>query len=116
MKPVRRRPFLQVRIQDTVNSSALYDTGADISCIREDIFTQIPFEKRPVRLDLPRRTIFKGANGNQLEVKGKYKVAFETHGRKVMHEVFVISNLNEPVILGIDFIEAHELGRRSRVA
>ena len=58
--------------------------------------------------------MFKGANGDPLRVRGRYCLAIEVHGRTVDHEFFVIDQLNEPVILGIDFIEAHDLGYRAK--
>ena len=36
------------------------------------------------------------------------------HGRTVEHSFFVIDELNEPVILGIDFIDDHDLTYRSK--
>ena len=114
VKPVRRRPYLQTKVQQTVDSVALYDTGADISCLKGELFEKIPVKSRPRQLGLPKGVVFKGANGDPLRVRGRYCLAIEVHGRTVDHEFFVIDQLNEPVILGIDFIEAHDLGYRAK--
>ena len=100
--------MVSIRIggQDT---TALYDTGADISCISEKVFRQIPVYSRPEMIPSLAGQEIKSANGNFLEVKGAYMMMMRILGRNITHRIFVVRNLSEPVILGSDFIHQHQL-------
>ena len=102
------RPMVSIRIgcQDT---TALYDTGADISCISEKVFRQIPIDSRPEMIPSLAGQEIKSANGNFLEVKGAYMMMMRILGKNITHRIFVVRNLSEPVILGSDFIHQHQL-------
>ena len=87
----------------------LYDTGADISCINVKVFGKIPASQRPRAFLVSSREQFWAAGGHQLKVNGQFEVKVNVEGRALTHNFFVIENLNEPIIFGIDFIEKHEL-------
>jgi hypothetical protein len=42
LKPTFRRPYLTVNLQNCLAIKGLYDTGADISCLSEKFFRQLP--------------------------------------------------------------------------
>ena len=42
VNPIFRRPYLSVKLQNCVNAVGLYDTGADISCIKASVLEKIP--------------------------------------------------------------------------
>jgi len=109
LKPTFRRPYLSVKLQNWVSTIGLYDTGADISCINAEVFEKIPVEKRPPALEISNAMKFKSAGGQDLRVQGRFHVQALIEGRNVLHDFYVIKDLNEPVIFGIDFIEANEL-------
>jgi len=50
LKPSFRRPYLQIKLQNSVSVRGLYDTGADISCLSQKVFRQIPPQQRPRKL------------------------------------------------------------------
>ena len=102
------RPFVSIRIgcQDT---RALYDTGADISCISEKLFRQIPIFSCPKLIPSLTGQEITNANGTFLEVKGAYMMMMRILGKNIMHRIFVVRDLSEPVILGSDFIHQHQL-------
>jgi hypothetical protein len=52
---------------------------------------------------------FKSAGGQILPVHGKYQFKAQIGTKAIEHEFFVIPDLNEPLILGIDFIQQHQL-------
>jgi len=52
---------------------------------------------------------FRSAGGQPLPVRGLYKFAFTLNGKQIEHPCYVIPDLNEPLILGIDFIQHHQL-------
>ena len=109
LKPTFNRPYLWVNVQNSLKIRGLYDTGADISCISEKIFRQIPPQNRPTKLAIDKSPNFRSAGGQPLPVRGLYKFAFTLNGKQIEHPCYVIPDLNEPLILGIDFIQHHQL-------
>ena len=108
VNPIHQRPYLKIVLQDAVKTSGLYDTGADVSCINAAVFHQL--EKKNVSAIAKRATaVFRAANGEPLNVEGQFNVKVKVHDRDIRHNFFVIKDLNEPVILGIDFIEKNGL-------
>ena len=103
-----KRPYIQGRLGN-LPFSALFDTGADVSCVSEQLFRQIPVSIRPQKIPMTNSGQFKSAGGQSLDVKGKYKLPLQLQGKQVQHDFYVIRNLNEPVILGIDFITQQKL-------
>jgi Reverse transcriptase (RNA-dependent DNA polymerase)/RNase H-like domain found in reverse transcriptase/gag-polyprotein putative aspartyl protease len=103
-----KRPYVQGKLGN-LPFSALFDTGADISCLSEQLFRKIPVSVRPTKLEMAPSSQFKSAGGQSLDVKGKYSIPIQLQGKQVQHEFYVIRNLNEPLILGIDFITHHKL-------
>ena len=102
------RPFVSIRI-GCQSTRALYDTGADISCISEKLFRMIPPTRRPEMIPSLAGQEIKSASGNFLEVKGAYTMMMNILGKNIQHRIFVVRNLSEPVILGSDFIHQHQL-------
>ena len=103
-----KRPYISGTLCNT-KFSALFDTGADISCISEKLFRQIPVNNRPQKLPPDPNCLFKSAGGQTLDVKGKYRLPISMQGKNVSHNFYVIKDLNEPAILGIDFITEQKL-------
>ena len=103
------RPFVEIQLGDRP-IKALYDSGADISCISDVEFRRIPVNLRPSRMpeDRPRRYI--GAGGHQLDVRGVFTLQMKVLGRQINHPFRVIRGLHEPAILGADFINQQCLG------
>ena len=102
------RPFVPVYISN-VAIEALYDTGADVSCVDEAVFRLIPVHLRPQQLVLQQQHRFHSASGDQLQVKGVYPLKILLLGKTIEHKFCVIKNLSEKLILGADFINAHAL-------
>jgi hypothetical protein len=69
LKPTFTRPYLWVNVQNALKIRGLYNTGADISCISEKIFRQIPHKTGQQSLPLTNHQIFavKGDSLYQLE-------------------------------------------------
>jgi hypothetical protein len=109
LKPSFNRPYLWVNVQNALKVRGLYDTGADISCMSEKIFRQIPPQNRPQKLDMTKSPNFCSAGGQPLPVRGLYEFAFSINSKLIKHQCYIIPDLNEPLILGIDFIQQHQL-------
>ena len=105
MRP--NRPYINVQIGPTI-AAALYDSGADISCISEQQFRKIPVDQRPDKKSNKVDPCF-SAGGAQLAVKGIVNLPISILGRQTMHPFRIINGLNESVILGADFINKHLL-------
>ncbi len=102
------RPFVSATIggRDTI---ALYDTGADITCMSESEFRKIPPEDRPEKMATIPGQEFQSANGLNMEVKGAYNLKMRILGRDISHKIFIVRNLSEALILGADFLHLHHL-------
>ncbi len=109
LKPSFRRPYLQIKVQNSVSVRGLYNTGADISFLSLKVFRQIPPELRPRKIEQSLLPKFKSAGGETLPVHGKYKLKAHIGTKEIQHEFYIIPELNEPLILGIDFIQQHQL-------
>ena len=108
-KPVFRRPYLSLKLQKVVDTKGLYDTGADVSCVSEAVFSKIPLHLRPPAVAINNSDQFKSAGGQNLKVQGCFELTVNVGKRETQHQFYVIRDLNEPVILGIDFIAQNEL-------
>jgi Retroviral aspartyl protease len=102
------RPYVNVQIRPSV-TAALYDSGADISCMSETEFRHIPVDARPRQITDQKKSLCVSAGGSPLLVKGIYNCPISLLGRKTEHPFRVIKGLKEPVILGADFINKHLL-------
>ena len=101
------RPFVPISIANCT-TEALYDSGADVSCINESVFRQIAPDSRPPQLP-SQHLNFHSASGDALQVRGIYAISVSLLGRNIVHKFCVIKNLSENVILGADFINQHAL-------
>ena len=105
IKSTTQRPYAESKIGKVIVRS-LFDTGADISCLKTETYKRANLSI-DVKSDLNRR--FKAAGGNNLQISGKVMLPIEIDNKKVEHPFFLIDNHNEQCILGIDFITKHQL-------
>ena len=103
------RPFVDVQLGGKV-TKALYDSGADISCISDEEFRKIPIDLRPNKQGGSNPLRYIGAGGQPLDVRGTFVLPIQVLGRQVQHPFRVIRGLHEKVILGADFINEQLLG------
>jgi hypothetical protein len=68
----KKRPFIEIWIHKNP-AVALYNSGADISCISEREFRKIPIDKRPKQEPMS-ATPCLSASGQQLKIKGIYQL------------------------------------------
>jgi hypothetical protein len=87
--------------------AALYDSGADISCISEKHFRKIPVDLCPSKMLQQKIDPCFSTGGGQLSVKGIVNLHTEILGKQTVHPFCIIHGLNENVILGADFINKH---------
>jgi len=68
LKPNFHHPYLNINIQNCTSVLGLYETGADISCMSEKFFCQLPPHHRPTKLGGEPTPRFKSARGQSLPV------------------------------------------------
>ena len=91
LKPSFCRPYIWVSVQKTLRLRGLYDTGADISCMSEKVFRQLPLNARPKKLNSDKPQKFKSAGGEPLPVRGLYELLDGCHNlSKVLVEIILI--------------------------
>ena len=105
--PRFKRPSLAVKLFSK-EIKGLYDTGADVSCLNEKIFRTIPVDARPKKIP-GNSAVCRSASGSALSISGKYLIPIEIGRKKFLHEFLIVKNLEENLILGIDFILKNRL-------
>jgi len=100
-----RRPYATTTLGN-ITVKSLFDTGADVSCIRTETFHKAGLDTTVQHHQFKN---FKAAGGNSLKLSGKVKLPVTIDNKQVVHTFFLIDNLNEECILGIDFITDHQL-------
>ena len=103
-----KRPYVPVQVNGH-NIAALYDTGADISCMNSKTFRKLfPVDKRPPKTHQVSHV--NSASGTALNCEGVFQMTMIIDRKECVHPVRVFSNLNENFIIGIDFATKFGLG------
>ena len=99
------RPYMSVQMNGH-KLFPLYDTGADICCMSSEAFRRVfPVGQRPEKLN-PTSNV-SAVSGNKLEGEGIYTISMEINKRKFQYQAHIFGNLNEDMILGINFFQEH---------
>jgi predicted aspartyl protease len=90
-----------------VEVSLLLDTGAAVTLLREDTWSQIAL-KNPQTLEPWVSVALVSAGGTPLTIHGCTNVELEMGNEKFTAQVVVVSPLTSEAILGLDFLKEHE--------
>ncbi len=90
-----------------MDTLALIDTGSVASLLSFELFQKI--NRAEIEEVEPYYRRFKSAGGHLLQVQGCYRVPFEIVGHSMKHAFYVIHNLQEHCIVGLDFLTIHDL-------
>jgi len=112
IKSPTARPYVRTQVSGKT-ILLLYDTGSDITCINAKSLLWINPKAKVERINSIKRN-FQAAGGHALKVIGTTKLSCQIDNRTVEHKFFVIENLNEKGILGMDFISQHALSQDPR--
>jgi hypothetical protein len=104
------RPRVRVT-QENIEQSFLCNIGAQRSCVPFKVFKRIYGTTKPKQKPKPDLKI-KDAGGNDLGYKGTYMVPMQILGRKIMHDLVILEQVQDN-ILGIDFIKQHTMSYNS---
>jgi hypothetical protein len=99
-------PYLSVNLQKAISVQILYDTGADISCLSNKVFSSIVPQFCPSQSTQALKASH-GASGKTLHKARINNLDLQIVGQTMKHPIHVIQNLQEDVNLGINFIHAH---------
>jgi hypothetical protein len=66
-----QRPFTFAKMCNE-EIKMLYDTGANISAVNENIFRKISVDQRPSKIEETSNRQFRSAGGQNLQIKGKF--------------------------------------------
>jgi len=111
IKSPTARPYVRTQVSGKA-ILLLYDTGSDITCINSRSLLWLNPKARVERINSIKN--FQAAGGHSLKVLGTTKLSCKIDNRMVEHKFFVIENLNEKGILGMDFIAQHALSQDPR--
>ena len=92
---------------DGVQVSLLLDTGAAVTLLREDTWSQVT-TKNPQALRPWSALELVSAGGTTLTARGCASVELELGGEKFMVEIVVVSSLTSEAILGLDSLREQE--------
>ena len=79
-----------------IDAIALFDTGADLNCIREDIVPKRFHEKTKEKLS--------AANNSKLNVSSKVEASIHNNGFDFQTSFVLTNDIHHAVILGTPFI------------
>ena len=103
------RPRVKVTQRD-IEMSFLYDTGAQRSCMPFKAFKRIYGSTNVKKINA--NLNIRDAGGNDLGYKGTYLLPIQLMGKRIMHDMVILENLQDNII-GIDCIHKHFLGYSS---
>jgi len=96
---------IQAKPDDIVECEAVVDTGSPLTFMSlENVKT---FAPQLLKQTSPYPVRITGVTGEPVKVKGSITLACEVAGKTVSHE-FVIADIVEPVLLGVDFMRKHQ--------
>ena len=110
----KQRPMVNL----TVNGfwiKALFDTRAQITCMRQDTFKKI-FAKGKMPKQLQTTGSVTAADGKPLKQMGTYQLPFSFLNKDYEYPCKILGNLNEDMIVGINFMHltglSYDAGRK----
>lgn len=114
LKQDKQRPMVHLNVNGW-QIKALFDTGAQITCMKQSIFNKIfPASQKPKQLRTTGNVT--AADGQQLKQIGTYQLPFTFNGKNYEYPCKVLGNLNEDMIVGINFMHltglSYDAGRK----
>jgi hypothetical protein len=103
-----KRPTKRIQIGENETSFlALYDSGADITCLSQKVFNKIDVNLlRKLQLPGDFGSVVAAGN-NRLQITGFYETPFVIEGHTYWHPSIVVDGLTSDVILGVDFLHRY---------
>ena len=108
IKSLHSRPCINCKIENLLTVRALYDTGADVTCVSAIPFNKILLKNRPIKLPDTLSTLG-SANNVAMKVLGQYRMNVYVAGKDVKTMVLIVEGLNEEFIIGMTLIGAQKL-------
>ena len=103
-----KRPTVEVKVCEELQTRALYDTGAAISGVSARLMAHLSPHKRPW-IDSRNVPSVQTVDGKQLTVLGSCQLNLLVLGKQLKGTFLVIEELSSDVLLGADFIRQQGL-------
>jgi len=117
MANAKNCPFVKTTLSG-IEITILFDFGASISAINQSLFSHILGHYKFCPLQYDRKLSIKGANNQNLEIAGFYRISFPLFNFTFFHNFYVVKNLAGDMICGIDFINDNGIiidGRNQKI-
>ncbi|XP_061403813.1 uncharacterized protein LOC133339668 [Lethenteron reissneri] len=101
------RVHLEVRLQDTLTSQGLCDTGAEISMISDHLFgeLQTALQRKNEALQMmPSKLTYSGCEGTHMRPLGKVMMKLTFNGINMNHPLYVVQYPGKELIIGIELL------------
>jgi hypothetical protein len=93
-----------------ISKFALIDTGACASFISDEYLASIPDEAVVKIMENTTKRIFRSASGESMRITGVYELKIKLSPKCEVNQIFyVLPNLEEECILGIDLMHTNEI-------
>ena len=102
MQVKRKVQLSKLKVKDLAFSS-LFDTGAQVSCIKYDTVSELDLLHQISESS----TCIRAANGQDVGVKGSIVVNFQIGHCSFTHKFIVCNGITRPFVLGEDFLSHH---------
>ena len=103
-----KRPKLPCFVGDGQKITYLYDTGAEVSILKQSKWT----DKFEINAHALQQVRFKlqNASGKQMPIMNVLSVQIRAFKKEVKHDFYIVKNLNVPGIMGINLINKLGIG------
>lgn len=101
--PETVRPIARITVGRQNHVDALFDSGAEATLLSHEHYRCLSPPPRITRYQQK----LKSANGTEIKVIGQAFLEYEIATKKVQHPTIIVEGLNNPCIIGADFLEQH---------
>ena len=101
--------LVEIRV-GKISQSAMVDSGAQISCMSEEIFRKSGLSEQ-FELQKPDLEYVLGVSGTMVKVKGTVVLPIAISKLEVQQKFYIFEKFRQPIILGVDFL----IDQRSKV-
>ena len=94
--------LVEIRV-GKISQSAMVDSGAQISCMSEEIFRKSGLSEQ-FELQKPDLEYVLGVSGTPVKVKGTVVLPIAISKLEVQQKFYIFEKFRQPIILGVDFL------------
>ena len=84
------------------------DSGASISCLQKSTFDKIN-QNNSIEIQHSNISRIVGVGGERHQVSGQAKITLKISGMNIDQNFIIIEQLHHPLVLGLDFMQQHNV-------